>query len=120
MNIFSSLMAQTQTGASSSPLSNPVVMTIIMVGFIAFFYFIVVRPQNKKRKDAEQMLSTLKKGDKVVSIGGIHGKVTSLKDNEIVVKIDSNAEITFDKSAISKVKSEGVKTAPVAKLEEKK
>jgi preprotein translocase subunit YajC len=109
----------TQTpGGLGGILSSPIGMTIIMVGFIAFFYFVIVRPQNKKRKQHEQMMSAISKGDKVVSIGGIHGKVVSVKDNAIVVRIGANTEITFDKSAISRVVGE--KSVDTGKKDAKK
>ncbi len=82
---------------------NPIIMIVFMVLFIAFFYFVVIRPQNKKKKEAENMLKAIKKGDKVVTIGGAHGKVVTVKDDVVVLKIDDNAEITFDKSAIARV-----------------
>ena len=75
-----------------------------MVVFIAFFYFVVIRPQSKKKKEMESMMSNLKKGDKVVTVGGIMGKISSIKDNVITLKVnDSNTEISFEKSAISRV-----------------
>ena len=69
--------------------------------------------QSKKRKELAQKLSNLKKGDRVVTIGGIHGKVVSVKDKVVVVRIDDRAEITFDKNAISTVEGHG-KDEPAA------
>ena len=94
MNVINSLLLAGESTASSSLLSSPLGMTIILVGFIAFFYFFVIRPQSKRKKDAERMLSSIKKGDKVVSIGGIHGKVVSIKETEIVVT-EQEAEKCF-------------------------
>jgi preprotein translocase subunit YajC len=79
-------------------------LPLLMVGaFIVFYYFLFIRPQSKKRKETQGMLDSLRKGDRIVTIGGIHGKVVSSKDNEITIRVDSNAEITFDRNAISKV-----------------
>jgi preprotein translocase subunit YajC len=61
----------------------------------------MVRPQNKKRKELQNMRDTLKKGDSVVTIGGIHGKVAEVKDSTIVLSIDQNVKIKVDKSAVS-------------------
>jgi preprotein translocase subunit YajC len=106
-NISLTLLSSIGQAATSPTIfglsSYQVQFTIIMVGFIAFFYFFIIRPQNKKRKDAETMLNSIKKGDKVVTIGGMHGKVSAVKETEIVIKVDANAEITLDKSAIAKV-----------------
>jgi len=101
MNEIFFMLADAQPQSISS--GNPIVMIVFMVLFIVFFYFVVIRPQNKRKKEMENMLNNLKKGDKVVTIGGVHGKVVSVKDDVVVLKIDDNAEITFDKNAIARV-----------------
>jgi preprotein translocase subunit YajC len=72
---------------------------------IAIFYFLIIRPQNKKQKETQKMLSALKKGDKVVTIGGIHGTISSVKESTVIVKVDDNYKIEFSRSAISSVVS---------------
>jgi preprotein translocase subunit YajC len=67
------------------------------------FYFLIIRPQNKKQKETKKMLASLKKGDRVVTIGGIHGSITSIKDDTVTLKIDSSTKMTFSRSAISNV-----------------
>jgi preprotein translocase subunit YajC len=101
MNIFNSLIAQ--AAPNQGLFSGPLGMTIMLVGMIAIFYFLIVLPQNKKKKQMEQMINSLDKGEKVVTIGGIHGKVVSKKDNEITLKVNANTEITFEVSAIARV-----------------
>jgi preprotein translocase subunit YajC len=104
MNIFYSLIAQTAPASSGGLFGGgPLGLTVMLVAFMAIFYFLIIMPQNKKRKAMEQMLSSIKKGDKVVTIGGIHGKVSSIKDNNITLKVDANSELTFEKNAISRV-----------------
>ncbi|GHU03695.1 hypothetical protein FACS1894147_08000 [Spirochaetia bacterium] len=88
---------------------------------IGIFYFLIIRPQNKKQKETQKMLSALKKGDKIVTIGGIHGAIQSVKEHTVVVRVDENARMEFSRSAISSV--EAVASASVRqeeKLEEKK
>jgi len=98
------MLAQAQGGAGAQPGGNPIFMIGFMAIFIIFFYFVVIRPQNKQRKEMQKMLEALKKGDKVVTIGGIIGKVASVKDNVVTIRVnDSNTEISFEKNAISKV-----------------
>ncbi|MDR0540159.1 MAG: preprotein translocase subunit YajC [Spirochaetaceae bacterium] len=70
---------------------------------IAIFYFLIIRPQNKKQKETQKMLEALKKGDKVVTIGGIHGTIHSVKDKTVVLKVDENTKIEFLRSAISSI-----------------
>ena len=78
-----------------------------LVAIIAIFYFLILRPQNKKQKDTQKMLAALKKGDRVVTIGGIHGVIQSVKENTVIVKVDENTKLEFNRGAISGVSSQG-------------
>lgn len=83
-------------------------MTIAMFGAVfAIFYFMIIRPQNKKQKAMQKMLSEIRKGDKVVTIGGIHGLVHAVKDSTVVLKVDDAARLEFSKSAIATVLNKG-------------
>ena len=88
-----------QTAGSGSMMAS--LMPIFLI-FVVFYLFII-RPQNKKQKETERMISSLKKGDKVMTIGGIYGVVSSAKDKTVIVKVDDNCKIEFSKSAISSV-----------------
>lgn len=103
-----------QNGAQGQ--GNMLMSVVPFILIIAIFYFFIIRPQNKKQKETEKMINALKKGDKVVTIGGIHGTVSSTKEKTVVVKVDSNTQIEFSRSAISAVVTE--KT--VAKASSKK
>ncbi len=76
---------------------------ITFVLIILIFYFLMIRPQRKRDKETQAMLSAMKKGDKVVSIGGIHGTVVAVKESSVIVKVDDNTRIEFSKNAISQV-----------------
>ncbi|HTX73525.1 MAG TPA: preprotein translocase subunit YajC [Rectinemataceae bacterium] len=94
------VILQAQAGGSSMSM----VSTIITFGLVfVIFYFLIIRPQNKKQKEAKAMVAAMKKGDKVVSIGGIHGVVTSVKESTVVVKVDDDTKLEFSKSAIQAV-----------------
>ncbi|MGM0602353.1 MAG: preprotein translocase subunit YajC [Bacillota bacterium] len=67
------------------------------------FWFFLIRPQQKQKKEHQQMLDNLKSGDNVVTIGGIQGKVIKIKDNNIKVRVSSNVDIDFVKNAIARV-----------------
>jgi preprotein translocase subunit YajC len=82
---------------------------------IVIFYFFIIRPQNKKQKETKRMLEALKKGDKVVTIGGIHGTIDKVKESTVVIRVDDNAKLEFSRSAISSVTAEG----KAEKIEEK-
>ena len=80
------------------------VSTLATFGLVfVIFYFLIIRPQNKKQKDAKAMVAAMKKGDKVVTIGGVHGVISSLKETTVVIKVDDNTKIEFSKSAVQAV-----------------
>ena len=70
-------------------------------GVIIIFYFFFIRPQQKKQKDQKKFLEEIKKGDMVVTIGGIHGKIVSVENDTIVLDVDKGVKLTFEKSAVS-------------------
>jgi preprotein translocase subunit YajC len=85
--------------------NNPQIMQIILFGGIfVVFYFFMIRPQQKKAKEAKKFIDELKTGDKVVTIGGAHGSVVSIREKTILVEVDSSkgVRIVFEKTAISK------------------
>lgn len=74
----------------------------IMLGLIVLvFYFFMIRPQIKKQKDQKKYVDELKKGDKVVTTAGIHGKVAEIADVTVLLEVDNGVKIRFDKAAIS-------------------
>lgn len=92
------------TGGAAGGGGTQLITMLVTFGLIiVVFYFLVIRPQNKKQKDAKKMLEGLRKGDRVVTIGGMHGYVESVKDNDVLVKIDDNVKVKFNKSAIATV-----------------
>jgi len=98
------LMGAPQAGAASGSASGQMMTTFMTFGLvILIFYFLIIRPQNKKQKETKKMIEALKKGDKVATIGGIRGTVTSVKDTTVVIKVDTNAKIEFSKSAVANV-----------------
>lgn len=96
---------QAATGsAGSASTSSSLIGTLIPFLLIAvIFYFFLIRPQNKKQKETEKMLNALKKGDKVITIGGIHGTVSSVKEKTVIVKVDDDCKLEFNRTAISSV-----------------
>jgi preprotein translocase subunit YajC len=86
--------------------ANPVVAFMPLVLMFVIFYFLLIRPQQKKEKDRQKMIGNLKKGDRVVTTGGLLGTVVGLKDDIIVLKVgDGETKIEFLKSAISNLSS---------------
>jgi preprotein translocase subunit YajC len=86
---------------------------------IVIFYFLIIRPQRKKQKDTQSMLANVRKGDRVATVGGIRGTVHAVKESTVVLKVDDNTKIEFNKNAISTVLERREEEAPEA-TEEKK
>ena len=91
------LMAQPQ-GQEANPLMSFLPLILIVV----VFYFFMIRPQMKRQKELKNFRESLAKGDKVVTTGGIYGKVVEIKDNVIILQIDKEVNIKVDKSAVIK------------------
>ena len=74
----------------------------------AVFYFLLIRPQQRKSKVRNAMLSSLKKGDKVTTIGGLHGTIMEITDDIVVLKVNDASKLTFDRASINNVISSSV------------
>jgi preprotein translocase subunit YajC len=84
--------------------------TLIMFGAIfAIFYFMIIRPQQKRAKEREKLLSNLEKGDKVVTSGGIHGVIAGIDEKTVLLQISENTKIKIDRSGIGSVLSKDSK-----------
>ena len=108
-----------QTASDGTSAGGSMVTTLITFGvIILIFYFLIIRPQKKRDKEAKDMIAAIKKGDKIVTIGGIRGTVAVVKDSTVIIKVDDNTRIEFNKNAISAVlnkKEESVVEKPAKK-----
>lgn len=101
---LSLLFSLAQTAAPGSP--DPASLQnwnffIMMGGVIIFTYVVILRPQSKRQKELVERVASLKTGDRVVTVGGIHGVVSNIKDGPtLILKVDDNCKLTVDKSAI--------------------
>ena len=101
-------MAQPQGGGNTT---DSLISTLIMFALIiGIFYFMILRPQQKRQKERQKMLDSVKKGDKVVTAGGLHGTVAGLDDKTILLQVSENVKMKFDRSAVSVVVREGETT----------
>ncbi|HOP43351.1 MAG: preprotein translocase subunit YajC [Flavobacteriales bacterium] len=80
---------------------NPASFWIMMGLLMVVFYFFMIRPQQKKAKDARKFRESLQKGSKVITIGGIHGKVVELAEKTVLLEVDSGTKLRIERSAIS-------------------
>jgi preprotein translocase subunit YajC len=115
------LFAQTATGGATPGTKN-MMPTLLMMGIVfAIIYFLMIMPQQKKQKETQNMLKNVKKGDRIVTVGGMLGTVGNVKDDTVMVKIADNTVVEFRKSAIGSILGEpkpGDKSEP-DKLEKK-
>lgn len=76
--------------------------SLILFGGIAIiFYFFMIRPQQKKQKDQKKFINDIKKGDQIVTIGGIHGRISDMDEETVTLDVEKGARIKFERSAIS-------------------
>jgi len=86
---------------SPSENSNPMVTFAFMAAIFGVFYFFMIRPQQKKISDQQTYITELKKGDKIVTNGGIHGKILKVDESSVLVEVDGNTKLRIEKSFIS-------------------
>ncbi|ADU95001.1 preprotein translocase subunit YajC [Geobacillus sp. Y412MC52] len=77
-----------------------------IVLFFVIFYFLLIRPQQKRQRAIQQMQANLKKGDKIITIGGLHGIIDSVDEDKIIVRAGDGTRLTFDRSAVREVVAE--------------
>ncbi len=120
---FIQFLLQAAEGGAPSPDQMPqgggFGMLVPLIMIVIIMYFFMIRPQRKKQKETQKMIDALKKGDKVVTIGGIHGTISLAKEKTVIVKVDDSCKIEFNRSAIAGVISEKVAAENTAKPEAK-
>jgi len=107
MNVFDNLILQASPAAGSGGILGSLGMFLPLIGVFVIFYFLMIRPEQKKQKAKEkkrkEMLDSLKKNDKIVTIGGIWGTVVNVKEKTVIVKVDDNTKLEFNREAVSEV-----------------
>ena len=96
MNTFVILQQTATSGATGGNWTFLIMMAAIFV----VMYFLMIRPQKKRQKELKEYRDNLKKGDKVITTGGMYGKVSEVKDDRIVLEVAEGVKLEFDKSAI--------------------
>jgi preprotein translocase subunit YajC len=107
MSSILTIMAQASPQAGASSMN----MLLMMGLMIIVFYFFMIRPQMKRQKEMTKFRAALQKGDKIVTTGGIYGKIDEIKDNIIILEVAANVKLKVDKSVVLKDMSD----APVQK-----
>lgn len=97
--MFKTILLQADAGGGA------IMQIIFFVGIALVFYFFMIRPQQKRQKEQKKFVDELKRGDTVVTIGGVHGKVLSVTEATVVLEVDKGCKLTLQKSAISQESS---------------
>lgn len=87
--------------AEEGDYTTTIYMVIFLVLIFGVFYFLIIRPQRKKQKDQQELLSNLRTGDRVITIGGIYGRIESLREDSVILKIESGATIRVARRGIA-------------------
>ena len=113
-------IAQAAGGGAAAPggglLGNPLLMMVLIFGV---FYFLVIRPQSKKAKLHQQMLTELKKGDEVETQGGLIGRISGIKDDEITLQVQEGVRVRVLRSAITRPRKPAAAAGDKAEKSEK-
>jgi preprotein translocase subunit YajC len=83
---------------------NPLASFMPIILMFVIFYFLLIKPQQKKQREHDKMVSGLKKNDEIITSGGIHGTIVNVKDNTFILRVDDNAKIEISKSAVAVLK----------------
>ena len=113
---FIPLLQQDPAAAQGSSFVTIAMFVLIFV----IFYFFIIRPQNKKQKETERMIDAIKKGDKVITIGGLHGEVSAVREKTFVIKVEDGSKMEFSRSAISTVVNPNAEAEAAAKSDKEK
>ncbi len=91
-----------QPAAGTAGQGNPLVTFLPLILVFVVFYFFMIRPQMKKQKELSNYRNSLKRGDKVITNGGIYGKIYEVKDNYVMLEVGGDVKLKVDKSAVMK------------------
>jgi preprotein translocase subunit YajC len=101
--LYDWLVVAEGAGKNSSSGSGIMQMVLLLVIFGGLFYFFLIRPQQKQRREQQTMIDSLRRGDRIVTIGGIHGRVEGIKDRVVLLKVADNVKIELNKASIAQV-----------------
>lgn len=94
-------------GGAAASQGDPITALLFPIGLLVLFYFFLIRPQSKRAKEQKAMVSSLSKGDEVLTQGGILGKITKVNDSFVILEISENVNITVQKSAVGSLMPKG-------------
>jgi preprotein translocase subunit YajC len=117
MNLFYLPLLMGAPAGGDGSTASSLFSFLPLIAIIGIFYFLIIRPQSKKQKETQKMIAALKKGDRVVTIGGIHGVIQTVRESTVIVKVDENTKLEFSRSSVSSVSSQARDDKDDKKLE---
>jgi len=94
-------------GGAAASQGDPITALLFPIGLLVLFYFFLIRPQSKRAKEQKEMVSSLNKGDEVLTQGGILGKITKVSEGFITLEVSENVNITVQKAAVGSLMPKG-------------
>ena len=101
--VFSATALLLLDAASSAQAPSPITQFAPLIFIGVIFYFLLIRPQQKQRKEQQKLIEALKTGDKVVTTAGIHGLISNVKEKTVLLKVADNVKIEIDKASVATV-----------------
>ncbi|MDR0367646.1 MAG: preprotein translocase subunit YajC [Bacteroidales bacterium] len=101
MNLVQTIFLFAQQTGTDGGKGSGYSMILVFVLMIAIIYFFMIRPQKKKEKEAQAFRSNLQKGDKIVTIGGVHGKIAEVQDKTFIIEMEGGSKMKIEKAAVS-------------------
>lgn len=103
LNVFNLLLFAGPSGEGGGGIIGALLPLLLIV---VVFYFFIIRPQRKREQEKEDMIEALQKGDSIITVGGMHGKVKQIDDTSVLAQVDSQVKVRIEKDAISRVPSQ--------------
>lgn len=107
INFLPVALAFAEDAPAAAPGASGLMSIAPLIILFVIFYFLLIRPQQKRAKEHKQMLSAIQKGDNVITAGGLHGRVTSVNEDSITVEIADNVKVKISKDAVTGRKPQG-------------
>ena len=103
MTINDFIFLAQETAPTGEQAPNPIMQFAPIILMFVIFYFILIRPQQKRQKELRAQVDAMQSGDQAITSGGLHGLVTNIKDTTVILKVADNVKIEFEKSAVQNV-----------------
>jgi preprotein translocase subunit YajC len=112
--VFSATSLFLLDAAAAPAQPNPIAQFAPLIFIGVIFYFLLIRPQQKQRKEQQKLIEALKTGDKVVTSSGIHGMISNVKERTVLLKVADNVKIEIDKAAVATVVARSAEESPAS------